>query len=93
MSTLDRLRALVQGTGPLSTGLTSTGAGTARVRELTYEPVGDDGLPLVDAPLSAVARRRHRRSTRPFGRTLVVERALCCRPTGTGRCSCGDAPR
>jgi uncharacterized protein YprB with RNaseH-like and TPR domain len=68
MSTLDRLRALVKGTGPASTG-----AGTARVRELTYEPVGDDGLPLIDAPMTA-SLAGAREIDGPLGRTLVVER-------------------
>jgi uncharacterized protein len=64
VGTLDRLRALVKGTGPVSTG--------ARVRELTYEPVGDDGLPLVDAPLSALDGARE--IDGPLGKTLIVER-------------------
>jgi uncharacterized protein YprB with RNaseH-like and TPR domain len=70
VSTLDRLRALVKGTGPASTG---AGAGTARVRELTYEPVGDDGLPLADAPMSA-SLAGAREIDGPLGKTLVVER-------------------
>ncbi|MEO5824070.1 MAG: ribonuclease H-like domain-containing protein, partial [Vicinamibacteraceae bacterium] len=88
MSTLDRLRALVRGTGPASTGPASTGlastgpastglgsagAGTARARELTYEPVGDDGLPLVDAPLSA-SLAGATEIDGPLGKALVVER-------------------
>ena len=44
-----------------------------RVRELTYEPVGDDGLPLVDAPLSA-ALAGAREIDGPLGKALVVER-------------------
>ena len=77
MSTLDRLRALVKGTGPASATATagkpaSTGAGAARVRELTYEPVGDDGLPLVDAPVSALDGAKE--IDGPLGKTLVVER-------------------
>jgi len=77
VSALDRLRALVKGTGPASATATagrpaSTGAGAARVRELTYEPVGDDGLPLVDAPLSALDGARE--IDGPLGKTLVVER-------------------
>ena len=67
MSTLDRLRALVKGTGPASA------AGTARVRELTYEPVGDDGLPLIDAPLAA-SLAGAKEIDGPLGPTLVVER-------------------
>ena len=70
MSTLDRLRALVKGTGPASTG---AGAGTARVRELTYEPVGDDGLPLVEAPMTA-SLAGAMEIEGPLGKTLVVER-------------------
>jgi uncharacterized protein YprB with RNaseH-like and TPR domain len=69
MSTLDRLRALVKGTGPASSG----GAGTARVRELTYEPVGDDGLPLIEAPMSA-SLAGAQEIDGPLGKTLVVER-------------------
>jgi len=77
VSTLDRLRALVKGTGPASATATagkpaSTGAGAARVRELTYEPVGDDGLPLVDAPVSALDGAKE--IDGPLGKTLVVER-------------------
>jgi len=67
VSTLDRLRALVKGTGPASA------AGTARVRELTYEPVGDDGLPLIDAPLAA-SLAGAKEIDGPLGPTLVVER-------------------
>ena len=70
MSTLDRLRALVKGTGPSSTG---AGAGMARVRELTYEPVGDDGLPLIDAPMAA-SLAGAKEIDGPLGKTLVVER-------------------
>ncbi len=65
MSTLDRLRALVKGTGPASA--------RAAVRELTYEPVGDDGLPLVAAPLSASLAGASEIEG-PFGRALIVER-------------------
>jgi uncharacterized protein len=72
VSTLDRLRALVKGTGPASTGIASASTGAARVRELTYEPVGDDGLPLVDAPVSALDGARE--IDGPLGKTLVVER-------------------
>lgn len=72
-SALERLRALVRGTGPASTGTGSTGAGAARVRELTYEPVGDDGLPLADAPLSA-SLAGAREIDGPLGKALVVER-------------------
>ncbi len=78
MSTLDRLRALVKGTGP-GTSATATaaqvpaGAGAARVRELTYEPVGDDGLPLIEAPLSASLAGASQIEG-PFGTALVVER-------------------
>jgi uncharacterized protein YprB with RNaseH-like and TPR domain len=68
MSTLDRLRALVTGTGPASAG-----AGAAKVRELTYEPLGDDGLPLGGATLSAPLAGA-REIEGPLGRTLVVER-------------------
>jgi uncharacterized protein YprB with RNaseH-like and TPR domain len=60
-SSLDRLRALVKGTGP------------GRARELTYEPVGDDGLPLPDAAASS-ALAGAREIDGPLGRTLVVER-------------------
>jgi uncharacterized protein YprB with RNaseH-like and TPR domain len=71
VSALDRLRALVKGTGPASaTG--AAGVGAARVRELTYEPVGDDGLPLADAPLSALDGARE--IDGPLGKALVVER-------------------
>jgi uncharacterized protein YprB with RNaseH-like and TPR domain len=73
MSTLDRLRALVKGTGPGTAASASAGAGTARVRELTYEPVGDDGLPLIDAPLSA-SLVGAKEIDGPLGKTLVVER-------------------
>jgi hypothetical protein len=78
MSTLDRLRALVKGTGPASATASagkpaSAGAGAARARELTYEPVGDDGLPLIDAPLSA-SLAGAKEIDGPLGRTLVVER-------------------
>jgi uncharacterized protein YprB with RNaseH-like and TPR domain len=75
MSTLDRLRALVKGTGPASAKATAgePAAGTGRARELTYEPVGDDGLPLVDAPLSA-SLAGAKEIEGPLGRTLVVER-------------------
>jgi uncharacterized protein len=66
--TLDRLRALVKGTGPASTR-----AGPARARELTYEPVGDDGLPLIDAPMTA-SLAGAKEIDGPLGRTLVVER-------------------
>ena len=80
MGTLDRLRALVKGTGPASAKATagefassaSTGAGAVRVRELTYEPVGDDGLPLVEAPLTALDGARE--IDGPLGKTLIVER-------------------
>jgi uncharacterized protein YprB with RNaseH-like and TPR domain len=76
VSTLDRLRALVKGTGPASATVTAgkpgVGAGTARARELTYEPVGDDGLPLVEAPLSALDGAKE--IDGPLGKTLVVER-------------------
>ncbi len=80
MSTLDRLRALVKGTGPASAGAGAAvgsagacGAGAlAKARELTYEPVGDDGLPLVDAPRSALDGARE--IDGPLGKTLVVER-------------------
>lgn len=72
-SALDRLRALVKGTGPASTGPVSTPMGTARVRELTYEPLGDDGLPLADAPLSA-SLAGAREIDGPLGKALVVER-------------------
>jgi uncharacterized protein YprB with RNaseH-like and TPR domain len=81
-SALDRLRALVKGTGPASAkaaagepapaGTTSTGAGAARVRELTYEPLGDDGLPLVDAPLTSLAGARE--IDGPLGKAMLVER-------------------
>jgi uncharacterized protein YprB with RNaseH-like and TPR domain len=70
VSTLDRLRALVKGTGPASAG---AGAATARVRELTYEPVGDDGLPLVETALSS-ALAGAQEIDGPLGKTLVVER-------------------
>jgi hypothetical protein len=70
MSTLDRLRALVKGTGPASTG---AGAGTAKARELTYEPLGDDGLPLTTAGTAAGAGAKE--ISGPFGPALVVERS------------------
>ena len=78
MSTLDRLRALVKGTGPASAGggaaagACSAGA-VAKARELTYEPVGDDGLPLTQAALSA-GLAGAREVDGPFGRALIVER-------------------
>jgi uncharacterized protein YprB with RNaseH-like and TPR domain len=43
------------------------------VRELTYEPVGDDGLPLIDAPLAA-SLAGAKEIDGPLGKTLVVER-------------------
>jgi uncharacterized protein YprB with RNaseH-like and TPR domain len=60
-SSLDRLRALVKGTGP------------ARARELTYEPVGDDGLPLPDVAMSS-ALAGAKEIDGPLGPTLIVER-------------------
>jgi uncharacterized protein YprB with RNaseH-like and TPR domain len=72
-SALERLRALVKGTGPASAGAGSGGTGAARVRELTYEPLGDDGLPLPDAPLSA-SLAGAREIDGPLGKALVVER-------------------
>jgi uncharacterized protein len=69
MSTLDRLRALVKGTGPASTG---AGAGTARARELTYEPLGDDGLPLTTGATATFSGAKEMAG--PLGPTLVVER-------------------
>jgi len=68
MSTLDRLRALVKGTGPASTG---GGAARAPVRELTYEPLGDDGLPLTIGTMTSAGARE---IPGPLGPTLVVER-------------------
>jgi uncharacterized protein YprB with RNaseH-like and TPR domain len=75
VGTLDRLRALVKGTGPASAKATAgePGDGTARARELIYEPVGDDGLPLVQAPLSASLAGASEIDG-PFGKALLVER-------------------
>ena len=70
MSTLDRLRALVKGTGP---GASAKASAVQGVRELTYEPVGDDGLPLIDAPMAA-SLAGAKEIDGPFGKTLVVER-------------------
>jgi hypothetical protein len=67
-SALERLRALVKGTGP-----GASGKATPSRRELTYEPLGDDGLPLADAPLSA-SLAGAREIDGPLGTTLVVER-------------------
>ena len=55
-------------------GASDRGFGAASgVRELTYEPVGDDGLPLIDAPLSA-SLAGATEIDGPLGKTLVVER-------------------
>ena len=67
MSTLDRLRALVKGTGPASATAT---AGTS-VRELSYEPLGDDGLPLTIGTMTSAGARE---IAGPLGPALVVER-------------------
>ena len=68
MSTLDRLRALVKGTGPASA---KAPAGKP-VRELTYEPLGDDGLPLTRVEPSPLAGAKE--VDGPLGRAIVVER-------------------
>ena len=70
-ATLDRLRALVKGTGPGARPGARRRHGARR--ELTYEPVGDDGLPLIDAPMSA-SLAGATEIDGPLGKTLVVER-------------------
>jgi uncharacterized protein YprB with RNaseH-like and TPR domain len=70
MSTLDRLRALVQGTGAASARAAGAAA-RAPVRELTYEPLGDDGLPLAIGSMTSAGARE---IPGPLGPTLVVER-------------------
>ncbi len=68
MSTLDRLRALVRGTGP---GHPPSGP----VRELTYEPVDASGLPLPTFEGLPALEGAAFVDT-PAGRTLVVDRVF-----------------
>ena len=60
----------MKGTGP---GASAKASAPQGVRELTYEPVGDDGLPLIDAPMSA-SLAGAKEIDGPLGKTLVVER-------------------
>ena len=75
MSTLNRLRALVKGTGPASAKAAAGKPGDAtagrHAGELTYEPLGDDGLPLTIGTMTSAGARE---IAGPLGPTLVVER-------------------
>lgn len=74
MSTLDRLRALVRGTGNRPTQAAAH-APSAPLRELTYEPVDEDGqpFPVHDSVLSLEGAAL---VDGPLGPALVVDRVF-----------------